>query len=410
MSDFTIRDMQSLYPPYALRLLAGQAGLGRAVTKCGILDYEYDPQVKDKYYHTNFEPGQLVLTSFLYARDNAFLILEGVKNLVSRGCSGLVVKNIFKLPIQDSVLRYADSKNFPLFVLKDHTVYFEDIIFDVTGQIAARQAPDWASAQIDRLLAFAHSPRESAQLAQQLNPSFLSQVQCLYFYCPSPFAAEDFVPYQLAAQKAGLLLYQHTLAPFKNGILYIGTGEFAENGWAQTAAQALLQCWNVLPHRFYAGSSLIHHQLQQLPKAIQQSITAALLHPQPESPLTQFADLGSFQLLFSLQEDSRLESYSSPIIKALQDYDAENNTRLFETCLRFVLAGGSLPQTAQSLGQHENTLRYRLNQIGQLLELDLYSRQGYSLFSLACQIHICKFASSHFGQPPYDWMVSLLPC
>ena len=87
-------------PSFAgLKLIAGADGLSRTISKPGILDYEYDPRVTKRYIDINFHPGQFVLTTFLYAVNNEYLIFDAVKNLVSRGASGLVIKNIFSISI-----------------------------------------------------------------------------------------------------------------------------------------------------------------------------------------------------------------------------------------------------------------------------------------------------------------------
>lgn len=50
--------------------------------------------------------------------------------MYKKGTSGLVIKNVFRLSIPDSVLRFADSRNFPIFIIESREVYFE-IIYEV---------------------------------------------------------------------------------------------------------------------------------------------------------------------------------------------------------------------------------------------------------------------------------------
>ena len=122
----TVEDISN-FPEFAdLKLIAGRGGLNKAVEKCGILDYEFVEGVREKWYNTNFrDENMIVMTSFLYAKDNEYLIMDAVKNLTSRKCSGLIIKNIFHLPIHENVIRYADTMNFPILVIEGSNIHFE---------------------------------------------------------------------------------------------------------------------------------------------------------------------------------------------------------------------------------------------------------------------------------------------
>ena len=90
----TVEDISN-FPEFAdLKLIAGRGGLNKPVERCGILDYEFVEGVREKWYNTNFrDENMIVMTSFLYAKDNEYLIMDAVKNLASRKCSGLIIKN-----------------------------------------------------------------------------------------------------------------------------------------------------------------------------------------------------------------------------------------------------------------------------------------------------------------------------
>ena len=88
--QFTVSDFLNTHERQ-VRLLAGQGGLARPVSEVGILDYELVPGLTSRYQRNNFYEGQLVLSTFLYARDSPYLITEAVRYLASVGASGLVI-------------------------------------------------------------------------------------------------------------------------------------------------------------------------------------------------------------------------------------------------------------------------------------------------------------------------------
>ena len=80
---YTISDFSREYEG-SVRLIAGSDGVSRAVSGVGILDYELMPGLKNKYQRVNFSPDEIVLSTFLYAKDDPYLITEAVKYLVAK--------------------------------------------------------------------------------------------------------------------------------------------------------------------------------------------------------------------------------------------------------------------------------------------------------------------------------------
>lgn len=74
---YTISDFSREYEG-SVRLITGSDGVSRAVSGVGILDYELMPGLKNKYQRVNFSPDEIVLSTFLYAKDDPYLITEAV--------------------------------------------------------------------------------------------------------------------------------------------------------------------------------------------------------------------------------------------------------------------------------------------------------------------------------------------
>ena len=53
--DFTISDFYRKHED-GMTLIAGAGGMARTITEAGTLDYEMDPTLKEKFFHTNFGP------------------------------------------------------------------------------------------------------------------------------------------------------------------------------------------------------------------------------------------------------------------------------------------------------------------------------------------------------------------
>ena len=140
----------------SVRLIAGSDGVSRAVSGVGILDYELMPGLKNKYQRANFSSDEIVLSTFLYAKDDPYLITEAVKYLVAKGTSGLIIKNVLHIPIPDQAIRYANARHYPVFLTTDDSLFFDSVIYEVKRHIEQLASIDFAQREIDALLSLIH--------------------------------------------------------------------------------------------------------------------------------------------------------------------------------------------------------------------------------------------------------------
>ncbi len=84
-----------------------------------------------------------------------------------------------------------------------------------------------------------------------------------------------------------------------------------------------------------------------------------------------YEDLGIWCLLYKMDEASVFESYCSSIFQNLWTYDKNNDGNLFETLECYFENNCDKVTTASKLFIHENTLRYRLHQIEEILHKNL---------------------------------------
>lgn len=372
-----------------LRLIAGAKGLSGTVSYCGMLEYELDPKLNKKYSNTNFKPHTLAISSLFFARDNPFQILEAVKYLVAQEGSGLVIKNIFRLPIHESVLHYADYKDFPILLMED-TVMFEDFIVQVYQCIDAISDAVSAKLLLDRLLYQNIDGSERARIARQLLPSFRSQYLMVHIRADEPLSGGKIVRIR---ENAGQLLQGAVFAVFGcrgGGLLILSQEEFPN------ALDSLLaSIANIEDIPRLLGVSKVHFDLKDIDTAIREAMFSSTIHrleskyfPSRRAPYMQYDRLGVYQVLLPALDNPALPQYSHQILEPVIGFDAENRGNLMETLLMLVQCGGDLHRTSQETGQHENTLRYRLNKVFNLTGLNYQRPAHYEELALAVRIFL----------------------
>ena len=91
-----------------------------------------------------------------------------------------------------------------------------------------------------------------------------------------------------------------------------------------------------------------------------------------------FEETGAYRLLLSSMTDNpaELRSFHEETVAPLLAYDEQYETELVRTLETFLDENGNVAQTAQRLFTHRHTIRYRLERVKELTELDVSSTDG----------------------------------
>lgn len=128
---------------------------------------------------------------------------------------------------------------------------------------------------------------------------------------------------------------------------------------------------------------------------MQEALYAAQIHQlKRQNPILEpasyqnYAELGIYQVLLPVLDHESFPRYARRILEPLLEFDAENRGNLTRTLLDFVQCGGDLRVLAQYTGQHENTLRYRLDKIAGITGLSYKKLADYEQLALAVRIYL----------------------
>ena len=88
-----------------------------------------------------------------------------------------------------------------------------------------------------------------------------------------------------------------------------------------------------------------------------------------------------------IKDEPELKRFHDEIIVPLENYDRQKGTSLLNTAVAYVENDGDIGKTAESLYQHQNTIRYRLNKIKEILDMKGVNGSFYEKISIAVKIH-----------------------
>lgn len=386
--QYTISDFLATYGN-AVRLLAGGGGLSRSVNEVGILDYELAPGVKASYLRSNFYEGQLVLTSFLYARDEPYLVTEAVKQLVRAGASGLAIKNVFHLEIPDAALRFAAARNFPLILIVSDRLYFDNVIIDVGLRVRELADSSFSQHEIDALLGDAQDEAAVRDHARRLNPSFGEEAVATYAMVGEEVTPALYATFEARYKESGLNRASDLFCVFDEGLLLIVSGDDVSQADADEAAGVLLH-EVVGSHARAVGIGEPHQGLGELADVVLEALHAARMAAMRKEAMVRYADLGILRAILPHAGTHAMRRFSDAIMLPLRDFDAENNACLVTTLETFLASERSINAAAEALCAHPNTVRYRLEQVRALTGLDWRTPHDAEQLSLAWAIEVAR--------------------
>lgn len=391
-NNYTVSDFYKTFES-GLTLVAGAGGMSRTISEAGFLDYEIDPTLKDKYYHTNFQKNQLTVTTFLVAKDNPHLILDAIKYLVAKGTSGLVIKNVFKLPIHESVLRYADSMNFPIFYVTSQNIYVELLIFEVYKRLHILNSFRDSERCVAAILSGNLNSDEIIKHAKELNPSITDRYYSIYVKTDEYNAPDSIDVLYNQFISSELNIPQNCFVPYNSGAFIICDRD------SRLLPEGCISILTRNKEVFNFGISNSHSTLRDFDVCLRESLYAASLYKSYGNTVS-YGSLGSLQLILPFADTVEMQKFKSRVLTSILDYDIENNSNLLQTLSAYVDSNCNIDQTAKCLSQHKNTIRYRLDKITSLSGLDYKSFSDLEQLSLAIKIY--NYSNSNSPENDYD--------
>lgn len=389
--SYTISDFYNTFKEH-LQLIAGSGGMSHQISDCGILDYELMPELKESYLQSNFQKDQLILSTMVYTRNNPYGILDAIKHLVSKGASGLVIKNVFRIPIQEAIIRYADAKNFPVFLIpaRGMELSFEEVIYTVNRRSELKRDLDYRQDLLNHIV---NQPMENSEIrsnAIMLNPSFHDRFFSIYIKPDEFISEEQKVESIYRFQESEMCSYEDFIGPSREGIYIVKSSEHLQNFYTDHYIDGIIDLFRLPDSTINYGISDMHNTLNDFKLALEESFMASKFQEYISSDKRRFSDLGSYRLLMHTCTSQGAETFMHSILDDIDEYDSINHTQLMTTLEEYAKADCDLEKTANVLSQHEQTIRYRLNRIYDITNLNKKSYSDTEQLILACKLNIAR--------------------
>ncbi len=381
----TVKDTLELENLRSFRLIAGKGGLEREVVRTGIVDFEFVPEISlDR--PAVFDRDSFVISSLLFAKENAEVLYNAIQSLINMGVSALAYKNIFFRELPKSVLELANHNDFAIFVFDD-SAYFEDIIADLSLAIREESQLTVMELKLREITKQEHSREGIYEISERLFPKFKSKL--VVFYC---IQKDDNVELDIdrVVRNYGLHGKRHSeiaIARYGLAMMVLVSGEHDEISRFQDLFRDILSACGLAISDFICGYSAIKNRRRELDFAIREAIHAQKAAGLMEKEYLCFSEIGIYQFLLPCEERHYLEYFMKGYLKDLMQEGSDANHELLRTAEAFVQSGGNLKDTAERIFVHENTVRYRMNKLRERLAQDKSEYEFFADLALAVKIY-----------------------
>lgn len=352
------------------KLIAGKSGLYNPVLGTAIFEWESADDVE-----RTFSEGEFVVTTLSQAKNDVSLAENCIKLLMKKGVCAIGIKTVYFKGISEELKSYSDEHKIPIFFFDD--TFFDDIIYTIKNALIANSMNTDYETKLTRLLKAESDSDSIIKTAKEINPFFLDKIICCFASLNRKSIRNDDDIEQaykhIIDQKYYKLLdaksLVYSMIPYQSGILIIYTTKIF-------STEIRLEFINFLEKNgmnsddFKMGFSNNYLGLENLALAFQESIYANASCIIDNEPKLFFDSIGLDRMLMPTRNEAWTRRYYDSYLEKILSHDTIHNTKIMETLIEYVKSNGDIKLTAKNRFQHSNTIRYQLEKVKKILNID----------------------------------------
>ncbi|MQN01491.1 MAG: PucR family transcriptional regulator [Lachnospiraceae bacterium] len=360
---FKVKDIVRLTVCKDFKLVAGKNGLSHNIKHVNLMDSEYDSETPAGEEADNlFDKDAIVITSFLFSRKAKEKILPVIKQLYLDGVSALAIQMVCFEHLPDDVMEFADTHKIPIFLFPKRDIYLENVVVGIASAIEKSDDMHYLEERLSFFLEPHLGQMNRDAVADELFPDRRKPYRCFYFLLKQPTG-------EYAFYHRVEIINEHSpenvrIIPYRYGVIAAVFGE------PSITVEKLETSLGISTTEAVLGVSRESSMRECLSHKIRECIYAARYGARLKKNVTLFENLGIQQIMLPNRDNFWLKSYCSSIFDSLKNYDTNDESELLNTVINYVRNDLSIAKTAECMGLHQNSVRYRISKACEVLGLE----------------------------------------
>ncbi len=376
--SITVEQAMQLNVMKSAKVVTGKSGLDRIITRVSFVDSPISPDVIDKNIILQ---GDFFVSSLFAFKDSPERVQEIIEYFIYAKSSGLCIIDEFVSILPQSILDYANENSYPIIFI-DKDVPYADIIKDIMEIMLQEKDNIILEMKINNLLELGDNSEEVVKEALTLNENFKRYAVVLNCKCPG-MESHGFEVLKTRINSTP----EWYCFKYKNNILIIITYDKILKNNINVKIDYVVEQIKQLCRNYMIGISNIHIQLGHLNKCIMEAMASCESQESCNNSIVYYKGLGIYKLLLPLKNKPEMKEFHDEIILPILEYDKSYNKNLLETAIYFVENDGDYRNTANSMFLHENTVRYRIGKIKEVLNMQNKNLKFFENLSIAIKIY-----------------------
>lgn len=372
--DITIRHILDLPVFKKAVLLTGDSGLDNVIRDISVLE----SPITDHSEDVVFSAHEFYLTGlFAYAERQA--LLETLfDQLISEKCCGVCVFDTYFKTLPEAIVKKCQKNNLTLMMMSDKMMY-SSVLKSVFQEIIRVKDEAYIESTIEAILSAESDPTEVRRKAVLLNKDFNESHMCVFI---NAFQENPRNVLQLIKRQDwfGKGTFAST---FRDGVVVIESFMDLATENHKTFRSELVHFVKESLKSYNVGISSQNKRLSRMNISLSEAVVACSACSNIMKQVVLYENLGVYKLLYRMRSDVRLSRFRDDVLNPIREYEAEHQVPLMETAVQFVEYDGDIKATAKALFLHENTVRYRIEKIKKILNLEDTRFKYYEELSLA---------------------------
>lgn len=358
-------------------ILAGHKGLSRVVNRVSV----FDCPVQLDRDQVVLKEGDFFISNFFFLKDSIDDALYALNFLNNCGCSCLCITTEHIDCFTDVLIDYCNKINFPIISI-DYTVSYGDIMRSILELIVDDQRNNIIEMKVSTLLDDNTNKSECTSIVKYLNPHFNQFVTAIYAYSNScDFNFDKNMVNYLNKNK------HNVCVPFKNGLLLLISYSKMDVIKLSNLIYSFVLNLKSNISNYTIGISNNFINIKDCRTAINQALIACTTTDISNETIVYYNNLGTSSILLSFKDSCEVKDLYESIIIPIKKYDDLYDSKLLSTLISFVENDGDYKKISTQIFQHENTIRYRINKVRDILNLNDSNIEFYEKISLGVKLH-----------------------
>lgn len=371
-----------------LEVIAGNQGVKNVVTSGGIADYEFCTDL-DHSEFDYYKPKSFVMSSLLFAKNEAEAILPAIIYLKEHDISAFGYKTVFFESLPKEVLEYADKNDFPIIKIPLR-VFMDDIIFEIAEAVRTDDENFFSETNLAKMIDDELPKSQLYYFTKNISLKFKDYAICAYIKGDAEHFRPNIERYMNSFYLNHSLSTKALICPYHDGLFAILTSRHNNPQHFELILKELLEFLSLDENKLCISCSQIHYPYEDLDICFRESYQTYLASVASGQNFRYYTHIGTYQFLVPQMDSKLMRNYMRNYISPLQD-----KPELFDTLKEYVLCQGEIFTTADKLCCHHNTIRYRISKIKEILSCEpLTDQEFYSNISIAVRLYLLKEAKT----------------